>query len=175
MNLKIQKNDFLVDANLDSKVSSYLYGEANYMSIYDIIKKYWFEDCRFIDIGSGCGKIVIYLVNNLNIYADGIEIDKNRFNKSLNLLEEYNLYEKIEFYNKDFKNIYFGNYDILYCCNLVFKDNDNEMLYKKIIKEFTGVFILFDFSSNLEKYFIEEIEIKTSWNKKQVIFVFIKK
>ena len=174
MNLKIEKEDFKVDRNLNHEISSYLYGEASYISIYDVIKKYCFEDCKFIDIGSGCGKIVVYLVDNLDIYADGIEIDQNRYNKSLDLLAEYNLFDKIEFFNQDFQDIYFGNYDILYCCNLVFSDDHNIKLYKKIIKEFKGVFLLFDFSTELEEYLIDEIMVKTSWNRGQTIFVFKK-
>lgn len=174
MNVKIEEDDFIVDSCLDSNISSFLYGEANYKSIYEIIKKYYFEECKFIDIGSGCGKIVIYLVNNLDIYADGVEIDQNRYNKSLNLLDKFNLYDKIDFFNQDFQNIYFGNYDILYCCNLVFSDDHNKKLYTKIINEFNGIFLLFDFNRELEKYFIEEINIKTSWNRGQNIFVFKK-
>ena len=174
MNLKIKEEDFIVDSTLDYNISSFLYGEANYNSIYEIIKKYYFEDCKFVDIGSGCGKIVIYLVNNLNIFADGIEIDQNRYNKSLNLLDKFNLYDKIDFFNQDFQNIYFGNYDILYCCNLVFSEEHNNKLYNKIIKEFNGIFLLFDYNSDLEKYFIEEFYIKTSWNRGQNIFVFKK-
>ena len=174
MNLKIKEEDFIVDSTLDYNISSFLYGEANYNSIYEIIKKYYFEDCKFVDIGSGCGKIVIYLVNNLNIFADGIEIDQNRYNKSLNLLDKFNLYDKIDFFNQDFQNIYFGNYDILYCCNLVFTDEDNKKLYKKIVNEFNGIFLLFDFNNQLKKYFLEEVKIKTSWNKGQTIFVFKK-
>tara|TARA_B100001248_G_C27293346_1_gene413564 strand:+ start:150 stop:674 length:525 start_codon:yes stop_codon:yes gene_type:complete len=174
MNLKIEKDDFIIDKYLDQKHTSFLYGEANHDSIYKIIKKYYFEDCKFIDIGSGCGKIVVHLVNNLNIFADGIEIDSNRFKKSLYLLDKFNLYDKIDFYNQDFQNIYFGNYDILYCCNLVFTDEDNKKLYKKIVNEFNGIFLLFDFNNQLKKYFLEEVKIKTSWNKGQTIFVFKK-
>ena len=174
MDVKIEEDDFIVDSCLDSNISSFLYGEANYKSIYEIIKKYYFEDCKFIDIGSGCGKIVIHLVNNLDIYADGVEIDQNRYNKSLKLLDKFNLYDKIDFFNQDFQNVYFGNYDILYCCNLVFSEDHNKILYNKIIREFDGVFLLFDYNCDLEKYFVEEIYIKTSWNRGQNIFVFKK-
>lgn len=174
MNLKIEDADFKVDQNLDNAVSSYLYGEANFLSIYEIIKKYYFEDCYFIDIGSGCGKIVIYLVNKLDIYADGIEIDTNRYQKSLKLLDDYQLHNKVEFLNKDFHEIYFGNYDILYCCNLIFTDNDNNKLYNKIEKEFNGVFMLLDYNYSLEKYLINHFLIKTSWNKGQYLFIFKK-
>jgi len=174
MNLKIDQEDFKVDKKLNHQISSYLYGEANYISIYDVIKKYCFEDCKFIDVGSGCGKIVVYVVKNLGIYADGVEIDRNRYNKSLNLLKEYNLYDKIEFLNQDFQNIYFGNYDILYCCNLIFSDEHNIKLYNKILKEFNGIFLLFDFSNDIEEYLIDQITVKTSWNRGQTIFVFKK-
>ena len=172
MNLKVDKEDFKIDLTLDDQVSSYHYGEANYLSIYEIIKKYYFENCNFIDIGSGSGKIVIYLVNKLNINADGVEIEPSRYLKSLKLLEKYDLYHKIEFYNQDFNEIYFGNYDILYCCNLIFTEEDNKKLYNKIISEFKGIVLLMDYDYELQKHLLEYHFIKTSWNKGQYIFVF---
>ena len=171
---KIQDEDFRISRSLDQTNSSFIYGEVDPLSIYQIVKKYYKNDNYFIDIGSGCGKIVIYVCKYLNIFCDGIEIDKNRYLKSLDLLENSNLYDKIEFINDSFTNIYFGTYDILYCCNLVFSSQDNDILYNKIETEFKGIFILFDYGDILDQYLIEDRIVRTNWNKKQHIFIFYK-
>ena len=171
---KIHDEDFRIYESLDQTNSSFIYGEVNTKCIYEIVKKYCKNDNYFIDIGSGCGKIVIYVCKYLNIFCDGIEIDKNRYLKSLDLLDESNLHNKIEFFNNSFNNIYFGNYDILYCCNLVFSSQDNDILYNKIENEFQGIFILFDYGDILEKYLIDDRIVRTNWNKRQYIFIFYK-
>jgi len=174
MYLSIDDDDFKVSRILNHKVSSYLYGEANYESVYEIIKKFSSEDSYFLDVGSGCGKIVIYLAKNLNILADGVEIDINRYLKSLNLIDKFDLFDRVEFINQSFENIYFGNYNMLYCCNLIFTEEDNLKLFNKILKEFQGYFFLFDYNLLLEPYLIDDFMINTSWNKKQYLFVFKK-
>ena len=96
-----------------------------------------------------------------------------RFNQSIKLQEDLNLIDKILFYNEDFVKVYFGNYDIIYCCNLVFSDEDNLILYQKLLKEFKGVVFLFNYNNEIGKFFIKKYNIKTSWNKKQEMFVFL--
>lgn len=63
-----------------------------------------------LDIGNG--EILIYIAYKFNIMIDGIEISKNIYDKSVKLCNKL--------YHYNFKNIYLGNYDVLYCCNLVF-------------------------------------------------------
>ena len=52
--------------------------------------------------------------------AEGIEIEIERFNKSVKNQEELNLFNNVLFYNENFIKVYFGNYDLIYCCNLYF-------------------------------------------------------
>ena len=171
---KISSEDFLFDRNLDSNNTSYIYGEVDPKSFLKIVRDIDLNDCNFLDIGSGLGKLVIYLAINTNFYVDGIEIDKVRYNKSISLLDNYEYFDKVEFFNDDFTNKYFGSYNFIYCCNLVFDDKTNNKLYKKIEIEFKGIFILFNYPISLEHYLIREEYVKTSWSKKAIIFIFNK-
>ena len=171
---KINSDDFKIADNLDKNNNSFLYGEVSHQGLSNILEKYNIDNYTMLDVGSGCGKIVIYISTKFNINVDGIEIDFNRYDKSQKLLELFDLYEKVNFFNDSFKNIYFGDYDILYCCNLVFEEYDNDILYKKIINEFTGIFFLFEYNHTLVPYYQSKEKIKTSWNKSVDIFIFKK-
>ena len=57
-------------------------------------------------------------------------------------------------------------------CNLVFSDEDNKILYKKIIKEFKGISILFDYDDVLSRFLIKKYNVKTSWSKYQIVYIF---
>ena len=173
---KIDCHYFKITDESNIHKSSLIYGEVSHIDIKNIISSLNSNlNCEnILDIGSGCGKLVVYIALKLNINVDGIEIDKNRFNKSEELLEYYDIYNKVNFINDTFENIYFGNYDIIYCCNLVFDNEDNNKLYHKIEKEFNGIFILFEFNNILLPYLKYSEYIKTSWNSKVKIYIFIK-
>jgi len=174
-NYKIMKTFYHVSQELDTFNSSYIYGEARPLDIVNILKSHNYDELdSFIDIGSGCGKIVLSVAFMLNINATGVEIDKNRYKQSLKLLENTQLHNLVYFENCNFQNIYFGNYTILYCCNLVFCETTNKLLYNKIINEFTGVFILCNYDYSLKKYLKSTHVVKTSWNVKQNLYVFYK-
>ena len=85
---KILKEDYLIDDNLDRNNSSLIYGEVCHDDILKIIKNLELDNRLFVDIGSGCGKLVSYLAYKLDIMIDGIEIDKNRYNKSIELINQ---------------------------------------------------------------------------------------
>ena len=171
--LKVEKEYFHISSNLDKNNTSFIYGEVCCKNLSEILLDLELNDRLFLDIGSGCGKIVLYLTIKLNMNAEGLEIDIERFNQSIKLQEDLNLIDKILFYNEDFVKVYFGNYDIIYCCNLVFSDEDNLILYQKLLKEFKGVVFLFNYNNQIGKFFIKKYNIKTSWNKKQEMFVFL--
>ena len=171
---KISMEDFEISENLDKSNKSFTYGEVSHEGLSNILKRYNIDNYTMLDIGSGCGKIVIYISTKFNINVDGIEIDINRYYKSQNLLELFNLFDKVQFFNDNFKNIYFGKYDIIYCCNLVFEKEDNNILYQKIRNEFSGIFILFEYDHTLIPFYHCKEKIKTSWNKSVDIFIFEK-
>ena len=140
----IPSEDFLISDSLYKHNSSYIYGEIDIQSMKEILDTMFpnsseQESYRFIDIGSGCGKLCA----------------------------------SIEFVWDSFENLYFGNYDILYCCNIVFSIEDNKMLYKKIEKEFVGICFLFDYDQLLLPYFEKTFSIKTSWCTSANLHMFI--
>ena len=82
MKYNIEPNIYKVDN--DNK--SLIYGESNYIDLYNIIKQLRnkYNIYNIIDVGSGCGKLLIYLTSQFNdIYFEGIEIQKNRFQQSI--------------------------------------------------------------------------------------------
>lgn len=172
MNYSVCKDFYLISSDLDKENQSYIYGEVNPKEILDIIKNFNYQGSSFLDIGSGCGKIILSLASELKIFCTGVEIDKLRFNKSLSLLENMDIFEYVDFINKDFKDIYFGKYDIIYCCNTIFTKQDNKKLYNKILQEFNGYLFLFNYDHTLKKYLILKENIKTSWSKHEKIYVF---
>ena len=175
---KISKDDYMIDSKLDVNNSSLIYGEVLFESLINIIKDFEIsnnvnlQNRYFIDIGSGCGKIVSSLALKLNLNIDGIEIDENRYNKSVELINKLELNNQVYLYNLDFRKIYFGNYDVIFCCNLVFNKDDNNDLYDKIINEFRGYAFLLNFNYKIKKYMIKITKVKTSWNDGQDMFIF---
>ena len=103
---------------------------------------------------------------------EGIEIQKNRYEKATNLLNN-KMNTNIVFYNDNFQNIYFGNYDLLFCCNTIFTEEDNNILYNKIINEFNGIFILCTLTHKLLHFFAEKKYIKCSWYSEIPVYIYI--
>lgn len=161
-----------ISSNLDKNNKSYIYGEVNPKDIINIIKQFNYENCSLLDVGSGCGKIIISIANELQLFCTSVEIDNFRFNKSLELLNDLEINGCVEILNKDFKDIYFGSYDFIYCCNTIFEKEDNKNLYNKILKEFNGYLFFFNYDSKLKKYLIYEKNIKSSWSQNVILYVF---
>ena len=174
LNSKIRKEDFSISNSKDSNNTSLIYGEVFNDDLLKIINKFKCNESSMLDVGSGCGKLVIYIALKSDMYVEGIEIDENRYLQSEKLLDYYNLYEKVSFINEDFSSLYFGEYDIVYCCNLVFSEEDNNKLFEKLKNEFTGLFILFEYNRILEQYLISKTKVKCSWNDSTEIFIFKK-
>ena len=108
------------------------------------------------------------------MYFHGIEIHNARFNQSITLQDELDIHANTEFMKEDFRNIYFGNYNVLYCCNTIFEEEENNILFDKINEEFNGYFILFEYDNVLKPYFIKEMNVRTSWNKNVPVYIFHK-
>ena len=175
MIIDIKNINFDIHQSLNKENTSYIYGEANYKDLLLIFKK--FKISNFLDIGSGNGKIVLAVAIFMDIFSTGIEIDEGRYDRSLyylNHMNDHKLYESVNFLNDDFRNIFFGEYDLIYCCNTVFSENDNHSLYEKINSEFYGIFILFDYPKNFRKYLIFEKQILTTWSKNVNVYIFRK-
>ena len=174
LNCKISEEDFKILEKYDSNESSLIYGEVCNEDLLKVLLKYINNENNILDVGSGCGKLCIYLAIKMNIFVEGIELLENRYKKSETLLENFNCYDKVNFINEDFNNLFFGQYDIIYCCNLVFSEKDNYNLYYKLEKEFFGLFILYDYNNLLAKYLVKKEKVKCSWNNSTEIFIFKK-
>lgn len=176
---KIETRFHLYTRELDTNNKSYIYGEVEPTMIINLLKNTipFQEGDSFLDIGSGCGKMVISVANNPSFnhnYFTGIEIHETRYNESMILLNEYDMYENVEFIFGDYNTLYFKNYNVLYCCNTIFGEKENNELFKKIKKEFVGYFILFEYDNILQEYLIASYNVKSSWNSCVTINLFNK-
>ena len=169
MNRNIDAEDYILSDELDVNNKSYIYGEVYETDIYTIVKSLHNIN-TILDVGSGCGKLVIFL-SSFYEWVDGVEIHKQRYNKSIILAEKYNAHN-IDFIFKRFQDIYFGNYDLIYCCNKIFEKNENNILYTKIANELKGYCILFDYNHILKPYYQSSFTVRTSWNKCETIYLF---
>ena len=82
------------------------------------------------------------------------------------------MYDKAEFILGNYNTLYFRNYNVLYCCNTIFGEKENEELFDKILREFSGYFILFEYNNKLAPYLITSYNVKTSWNNHVNIWLF---
>ena len=167
----LHSDDYIIPTEYSSN-SSFIYGEVDCIELANIMKDLGLPDRLYLDIGSGFGKVVIYLALKLNIMIDGVELIKTRYDKSIDLYNQYNVQNNVYLYNCDFTHLYLGNYDVIYCCNLVFSKQDNDILYNKMIREFIGYAILFNYNHILKPFLKYTKHIKTSWNKSQTIYIF---
>lgn len=172
----IDPRDCDISNDLDTINTSYIYGEAYPPDVVDCIRtiipnlgKY----SSFIDIGSGLGKLVYEIsLSYPKMICHGIEIHKSRYEKSLNKLPHDKTSSKIHFEKICFTNIYFGKYDIIYCCNTTFSEEDNKILYSKIRNEGNGYVILYNYDNTLNHNIIGTYTINTSWDKNVKIYIF---
>ena len=155
--------------------TSLIYGETDHIQVESIIRDYSmkYNIFNFIDIGSGCGKLILHLSRIFpNIYFEGIEIQKNRFEESLHH-KKLSSNNHVYFHHKSFKNHYIGDYDFVYCCNTIFSEEDNQELYQKLLRELKGLCILFTQPSCLHHCFLETRHIGSSWSEKVPIYIYL--
>lgn len=166
---RIDRQFHLYTRDLDVNNKSYIYGEVDPTVIASLLfdENILQTGDSFLDIGSGCGKMIVSLANNTRFshnYFTGVEIHQTRYDASVSLLDHYGLYENVDFILGDYNTLYFKNYNVLYCCNTIFGEKENEELFDKILREFTGYFILFEYNNKLAAYLIRSYVVKTSWN-----------
>lgn len=107
--------------------------------VYDAFKKLNLQKFNsFIDLGSGDGKITL-IASLFCKQAEGIEIDDELFEKSLEFKNRLNI-KNVVFHNNDFIDHPIKDYDV------VFINPDKPMergLEKKLLKELNGKLILY--------------------------------
>ena len=150
---KITFDDFNVTDDSISYKNSLVYGEVSINDIGNIISSQKINFDSMIDVGSGCGKLTIYIALVCNINSEGIEIDKSRFMKSEKLLEFYDLYDKVNFMNGSFEQLYFGNYDLL---QIDAEGYDDVIIYNSGIDDFNFKIINYE-CKNLSEERLSEL------------------
>lgn len=164
VNEMIAPSAFQINESLNPDWSSYVYGEIHSQSLIDILITMNCDNRHLLDIGSGTGRLIADLHDSFeHLSLTGIEIDVDRYNTSLHMENHRNDHQYMEFLCGDFRELYFGNYDILYCCNCVFEIEDNDALFDKIIREFKGHCFLFSFDKKMVPYYVRSYIIQTSW------------
>lgn len=157
------------------------YGEMEYDGVETIcnIKDIDNSFDTFIDIGSGRGKIVLYMATKFN-KSIGIEIVKERnddANKLLLSLSNYSFFtNKVSFINDDVLNIKFTNNKCLIfmnntCFTQIFTDN----LFIKLINEISnGSIIMCNRKcTQIDKIkFLYDKNIPMSWNKNNIVYFY---
>ena len=115
------------------------WGSAVADEVFEAFKKINLQTYnKFLDIGSGDGKVV--LIASLFVQnAVGIEIDKELYDKSLEIKEKIGI-KNANFFLADFFNCNFSEYDVLFC-------NPDEPIERKLeaklIKEMEGILIFY--------------------------------
>lgn len=172
MKFNINKEDY---ERSDTTNDSLIYGEVNYNDIYKLLVDLNIDLTGkiLLDIGSGCGNL-LYGLSKINdtIEYHGIEIEKHRYERSTCF--ENDSEQLLCFKHGDYNTIYFGLYDIIYCCNTVFTDEENNRLYNKLIFESkTGYYvILFGHHKKLMNYLLFHKYVKTSWSDCVNVYVY---
>lgn len=118
----------------------------------------------FLDIESQHENLLDYLVNHKYIHHGyGIQSKKSNFKH----------HDRITLLHDNFENIFFGDYNVVYCNNISFSDNENEKLFEKIKKECRGIVILYKFPVSFTNDFFYKIyEVKTTTNTTEWIALF---
>lgn len=174
--IHIECEHYYISNELDVTNTSYIYGEAYTGDIIKCMNDHIpniDEMTSFIDIGSGVGRLVIDVGKTYSaLMCYGIEIHKKRYESSICMMNTCNQ-DNIDFENVCFRTLYFGNYDIIYCCNTVFSKDDNNVLYRKIENEVCGGYVLlYNYNDILKPYLKTKCIINTSWQDNVELYVF---
>ena len=177
-------HDSVLEGDYSGKIITY--GEMNYSGIDQIIKKFPdYTFTSFLDIGSGRGKLCLYIAAQSNILKSiGIELVTERHADAINLKEKllkYNsITNKVQFINGDFLeynlNEFVDTTPLVWISNLCFNSDLTNKVINKLItdmpsgtiigcsKEYTGL------NTKLSK--IDMIPIKMSWAETSMVYLY---
>ncbi len=136
--------------------------------VYEAFKKLELQKYRrFIDLGSGDGKVVL-IASLFCEEAHGVEIDEKLFDKSIEMQKRLFI-RNVRFTNKDFLEHPIHDYDIIFL-------NPDKPLYrgieKKLLRELNGKLILYGHHFHpkelkLEKSFLVNNTLVSLYSKKR--------
>ena len=126
-----------------------IYGEIDTSDVNRILYECPFVIDKFLDAGSGCGKMILEIgkIKSNLTYLCGIENMEYRHEKAIKLLNNssFDIQSKTEFICGDFLHYHFIL--LVYCCNVMFDNDLNQNLLKNI-KRMQSLFVLY----TLEQY-----------------------
>ena len=164
------------------------YGEMNYEGMKKLnmyVQKINPEINTFMDIGSGRGKLCLYLASLRKIKkCIGIELVQSRYEDALELKTRLSLAftDKVEFicaniFDVNIKELLPSESQVfVWFSNLCFEQSKIDGIFEKIINELpSGSIICCSKKSNSENkrlLFIESVPIEMSWNKESSVHIY---
>lgn len=173
---KLNKN-FSYKGKYDSNV---VYGEITKKGVQTIIEKITkYKEIKesdvFIDIGSGCGKLVLQMAVKTKFKnLVGIEIVDIRNQYAKTILEQIAPIDdkKIFLINKDVRNFDLSICKVVFTNNVLFDSNLNNLIYDRLPE---GCHIISMSPFNKCKFLKDNFDVEVSWSdKKHKIYYYIK-
>jgi hypothetical protein len=176
------------DSGLDKDYSGHkiTYGEMDYSGIDQIIKNFPSKTfTSFLDIGSGRGKLCLYIACEPSIVKSiGIELVTPRHQDALNLKERLSdhptITEKVRFINQDFLtcelNEFANTTPLVWISNLCFDPELTNRVFNKLINQMpTGTIIACSkqySGNNSSLKNLESIQVKMSWTESSQVHLY---
>ena len=162
--------------------SDYVYGEVTKKGVQTLIEKITkYKDIKesdvFVDIGSGCGKLVLQMAVKTNFRnLVGIEIVDIRNKYAKSILEQIvpidDKDKKIFFINKDVRDFDLSICKVVFMNNLFFDSDLNNIIYDRLSE---GCHIISMSSFNKCKFLKDTFNVEVSWlDKGAKIYYYIK-
>jgi hypothetical protein len=162
--------------------SNFGYGEITKKGVQTIIEKIIkYKEIKesdvFVDIGSGCGKVVLQMAVKTNFKnLVGIEIIDIRNQYAKKILEQIapidDKDKKIFFINKDVKDFDLSICKVAFINNVLFDSNLNNLIYDRLPD---GCHIISITTFNKCKFLKDTFDVEVSWSdKKSKIYYYIK-
>lgn len=160
------------------------YGEMEYdgiQELYSIItKKYNSKIDCFMDIGSGRGKLCMYMAGQPKIkHVLGVELVKERHDDAENLKSKLksSYANKVELLNQNIFDVNLGensgNNVFIWFSNLCFDKNNIDLIFKKFSEELPeGTIICCSKKPESELKYLDSIKIPMSWNRDSIVYIY---
>jgi SAM-dependent methyltransferase len=153
------------------------YGELTAEGFDEILKNIDLQpsQSKFIDLGSGLGKVPLMAVVNHNFkYAKGVEYARERHEQALKVLDKYSNYKnRVDLEHGDLFNEDIGDYDLIFVSNLCFNEEPNKKLGVKLKDAKKNSYIVV--SKPIEAEHLEllnNIQVKTTWTNKSNVYLY---
>ena len=169
---RIPREEISLFKTLDSNPT---YGELTKNGVKRLINL--IPKCKrkvFCDLGSGYGTLLKYIneLNNDFIEIIGIELSKDRYDKSIELFKKIKNKKRLRLLEGNLLDLDISKMDVLYVSNLCFNHTFNNVLSSKINNDVKNGSIVFA-SQRLKldrEYYLKEIVVEQSWDKKSLLF-----